>query len=75
MLDGCYALTTDLATSQMPKETIHERYKDLALVESAFRSCKTVHLEMRPVYVRLATRTRAHAFVVMLAYYITRVIF
>lgn len=67
-LDGCYALKTDLATPQMPKETIHERYKDLALVESAFRSCKTVHLEMRPVYVRLAQRPRAHAFVVMLAY-------
>ncbi len=71
-LDGCYALKTDLATTQIPKETIHERYKDLALVESAFRSCKTVHLEMRPVYVRLATRTRAHAFVVMLAYYIIK---
>jgi transposase len=71
-LDGCYALKTDLATSQMPKETIHERYKDLALVESAFRSCKTVHLEMRPLYVRLAKRTRAHAFVVMLAYYIIK---
>jgi len=71
-LDGCYALKTDLATAQIPKETIHERYKDLALVESAFRSCKTVHLEMRPVYVRLATRTRAHAFVVMLAYYIIK---
>ena len=71
-LDGCYALTTDLTTPQMPKEIIHERYKDLALVESAFRSCKTVHLEMRPVYVRLATRTRAHAFVVMLAYCIIK---
>jgi hypothetical protein len=45
-LAGCYALTTALATPQMPKETIHERYKALALVESAFRSCKTVHLEM-----------------------------
>jgi transposase len=71
-LDGCYALKTDLATPQMSKETIHERYKDLALVESAFRSCKTVHLEMRPIYVRLAKRTRAHAFVVMLAYYIIK---
>jgi transposase len=67
-LDGCYALKTDLATPQMSQETIHERYKDLALVESAFRSCQTVHLEMRPVDVRLAKRTRAHAFVVMLAY-------
>jgi hypothetical protein len=71
-LDGCYVLKTDLTTAQMPQETIHERYKDLALVESAFRSCQTVHLEMRPVYVRLATRTRAHAFVVMLAYSIIK---
>ncbi len=71
-LDGRYALKTALATPQMPKETIHERYKDLARVESAFRACKTVHLDMRPVYVRLAKRTCAHAFVVMLAYYIIK---
>ena len=71
-LDGWYALKTALATPQMPKETIHERYKDLARVESAFRACKTVHLDMRPVYVRLAKRTCAHAFVVMLAYYIIK---
>lgn len=69
-LDGCYALKTDLATHQVSKEIIHARYKDLALVEAAFRSCKTVHLEMRPIYVHLAQRTRAHAFVVMLAYHI-----
>jgi hypothetical protein len=71
-LEGCYALKTDLAAPQMPKETIHERYKDLALVESAFRSCQTVHLEMRPVSVRLAKGTRGHAFVVMLVYYIIK---
>jgi hypothetical protein len=52
----------------MPKETMHERYKDVALVESACRSCQTVHREMRPLSVRVAKRTRAHAFVVMLAY-------
>lgn len=69
-LDGCYALKTDLGAHQVSKEIIHARYKDLALVESAFRSCKTVHLEMRPIYVRLDKRTRAHAFVVMLAYHI-----
>ena len=51
---------------------IHERYKDLALVETAFRSCKTTHLEMRPIYVRLEKRTRAHAFVVMLACHIIK---
>jgi hypothetical protein len=52
------------------KELIHERYRDLALVEWAFRESKTGHLEMRPIYVRLASRTRGHAFVVMLAYLI-----
>jgi len=42
------------------------------LVEKAFRTSKTVHLEMRPVHVQLASRTRGHAFVVMLAYRIVR---
>lgn len=37
-------------------------------MESAFRRCKTVELEVRPVHVRLASRTRGHAFVVMMAY-------
>ena len=69
-LDGCYVITTDLRQAQMPKEMIHARYKDLALVEWAFRSCKTTHLEMRPIYVHLEKRTRAHALVVMLAYHI-----
>lgn len=71
-LDGCYVLKTDLARNQAPKETIHDRYKDLALVEWAFRTSKTVQLEMRPVNVRLESRTRGHAFVVMMAYRIVK---
>jgi len=71
-LDGCYVLKTDLTPAQAPKELVHDRYKDLASVERAFRSCKTVHLEMRPSFLRLEERTRAHAFVVMLAYQIIR---
>jgi hypothetical protein len=67
-LDGCYVLKTDLAPGTASKELIHQRYKDLALVEWAFRESKTAHLEMRPLYVRLESRTRGHAFVVMLAY-------
>lgn len=69
-LDGCYVLKTELEPEQVDKEVIHQRYKDLALVEWAFRACKTSHLEMRPIYVRLEKRTRAHALVVMLAYHI-----
>src|SRR5215475_13766895 len=71
-LDGCYVLKTDLTPAQAPKEMVHDRYKDLASVERAFRTCKTAHLEGRPIFVRREARTRAHAFVVMLAYQIIR---
>jgi transposase len=71
-LDGCYVLKTDLSEAAATKETIHDRYNDLALVESAFRTSKTVELELRPIHVRLATRRRGHAFVVMVAYRIVK---
>jgi hypothetical protein len=71
-LDGCYVLKTDLSQTAASKDIVHDRYKDLTLVEWAFRESKTVHLEIRPVNVRLETRTRGHAFVVMLAYSIIR---
>jgi Transposase DDE domain len=71
-LDGCYVLKTDLPASAASKDVVHARYKDLAEVEQAFRTCKTAHLEMRPVYVRTADHTRGHVLVVMLAYLIRR---
>ena len=71
-LDGCYVLKTDVPQEMSTKEEIHKRYKDLALVESAFRTCKTVSLELRPLHVRLSTSTRGHVFVVMLAYMIVQ---
>jgi len=67
-LDGCYVLKTDLPAACAAKDIVHARYKDLAQVEWAFRCAKTVHLEMRPIFVRRASRTRGHALVVMLAY-------
>src|SRR5271165_5602320 len=48
-LDGCYVLKTDLKAEQASKEVVHDRYRDLALVEQAFRTSKTVELEMRPI--------------------------
>lgn len=71
-LDGCYVLKTDLTTEQASRETVHARYKDLALVEQAFRVSKTVELEMRPIHVRREESTRGHALVVMLAYRLVR---
>src|SRR5499425_54642 len=38
-LDGCYVLKTDLTPAQAPKAMVHDRYKDLAFVEQAFRTC------------------------------------
>src|SRR5215469_1085802 len=64
-LDGCYVLKTDLTPAQAPKELVHDRYKDLASVEQGFRSCKAIHLEVRPIFLRFEARTRAQAFVVM----------
>jgi len=71
-LDGCYVLKTDVPAALADAPTVHGRYKDLALVEWAFRTSKTVELEMRPIHVRLASRTRGHALVVMLAYRIVQ---
>jgi len=71
-LDGCYALTTDVPPAAADKQTVHDRYKDLAEVEAGFRTCKTAHLEVRPVYVRRESRTRGHVLVVMLAYVLRR---
>jgi transposase len=67
-LDGCYCLTTSLTAEELDMENVHSRYKDLAKVEQAFRTCKTGQLEMRPIYVRKKERTRGHVFVVMLSY-------
>jgi hypothetical protein len=71
-LDGCYALKTDLPAEAANAETIHTRYKDLALVEQGFRTMKTDHLKVRPIFVRTESNTRGHVLVVMLAYLIAR---
>jgi len=71
-LDGCYVLKTDLKAAHADKQLVHDRYKDLALVEGVFRTSKTVELEMRPIHVRREESTRGHALVVMLAYRLAR---
>lgn len=71
-LDGCYVIKTDLKKEVAGSQFVHDRYKDLALVERAFRTSKTVELEMRPIHVRKASRTRGYLVVVMLAYMIVR---
>jgi transposase len=71
-LDGCYVIKTDLPKEVADKKIIHERYKDLAEVERAFRTFKTDFLEVRPIYVQTEKSTRGHVVVVMLSYMTVR---
>tara|TARA_B100000959_G_C14948753_1_gene610975 strand:+ start:141 stop:1772 length:1632 start_codon:yes stop_codon:yes gene_type:complete len=68
LLDGCYVLHTDLSPNTLSKEAVHQRYKDLALVETAFRTLKMGCLEIRPIFVRKSSRTKGHVFLSMLSY-------
>jgi len=68
ILDGCYVLKTDRKKEDISTKEIHDRYKSLADVEWAFRTMKTTLLEMRGIFVRKASRTKAHIFIVMLSY-------
>nr|WP_166157012.1 transposase [Neochlamydia sp. AcF84]NGY95496.1 hypothetical protein [Neochlamydia sp. AcF84] len=70
-LDDCYVIKTDLACEEVSMQEIHDRYKDLARVESAFRTVKS-DLEIRPVYVCSEESTKGHVLIVMLAYVIIR---
>jgi len=71
-LDGCYVIKTDLPAEMASAKTVHDRYKDLAEVERAFRTFKNGHLEVQPTFVRTEPSTRGHVFVVMLAYLVER---
>ncbi len=53
-------------------QKLHDRYCDLEMVERAFRTMKTSHLELRPVFVKKKSSTQGHVFVVMLALLLQR---
>ena len=69
-LDGFYVLRTNVLAELLDTAATVLAYKSLAGVERAFRSIKTVDLEIRPIHHRLADRVRAHVFLCMLAYYL-----
>jgi len=69
-LDGIYVLRTSVPQAEFAAETTVRSYKALATVERAFRSCKTVDLEVRPVYHWNEQRVRAHVFLCLLAYHL-----
>ena len=66
-LAGCYVITTDVAGTEMGSQQVHDSYMALQRVERDFRSIKTGALEVRPIFVEKASRTRGHVFCCMLA--------
>jgi Transposase DDE domain len=69
-LDGIYALRTNVAAAKLAASEVVQAYKGLSLAERAFRSIKTVDLEVRPIHHRLPDRVRAHVLLCMLSYYL-----
>jgi len=69
-LDGIYVLRTSVSEQFLDTRQTVLAYKRLASVERAFRSLKSVDLNVRPIYHRAPDRVRAHVLVAMLAYYV-----
>ena len=70
-LDGLYVIRSSVAGERLGAGELVGAYKGLARVERAFRSIKSVDLEIRPVHHHLEGRVRAHLLICMLAYYLT----
>ena len=58
-LDGLYVIRSSVAADKLSAEDLVRSYKLLAGVERAFRTMKSVDLQVRPVHHRLADRVRA----------------
>jgi hypothetical protein len=69
-LDGLYVIRSCVGPDQLSSEDLVRSYKLLAGVERAFRTLKSIDLQVRPIHHRLANRVRAHIFLCMLAYYV-----
>ena len=69
-LDGLYVIRSNVAPERLSEQDLVRSYKLLSGVERAFRTMKSVDLQVRPVHHRLADRVRAHIFICLLAYYV-----
>ena len=70
--DGCYVVESDLPVAAATTQQVHDRYVGLTAVERDFRTLKTGLLQIRPVFLRKADRTRGHALVSLLALKLAR---
>jgi Transposase DDE domain len=69
-LDGLYVVRTNLPAEVMADADTVTAYKSLSRVERAFRSIKTVDIEIRPIFHWASPRVKAHVFLCMLAYHV-----
>jgi transposase len=69
-LDGLYVVRSSVGADAFSAEELVRSYKRLARVERAFRSLKSIDLQVRPIYHRLEDRVRAHILLCTLAYYV-----
>lgn len=69
-LDGLYVVRTNLPAEVLGDAETVAAYKSLGQVERAFRSIKTVDLEVRPIFHWASPRVKAHVFLCMLAYHV-----
>jgi Transposase DDE domain len=69
-LDGLYVIRTSLPEAAIGAADVVSAYKSLSQVERAFRSLKSVDLEIRPIHHWLSDRVKAHVFLCMLSYYV-----
>jgi len=70
MLDGIYVLRTNESSQKISAEDTVRSYKNLSLVERAFRCLKGIDVLIRPIRHHTEDHVRAHIFICMLAYYI-----
>ncbi|MGH7860718.1 MAG: IS1634 family transposase [Candidatus Dormibacteraceae bacterium] len=69
-LDGIYVLRTSLPAARLDAVGVVRSYKLLVKVERAFRSFKSIDLQVRPIHHYSEERVRAHILLCMLAYYV-----
>lgn len=70
-LDGMYVLRTNVPSSELPARAVVRAYAGLKQAVRPFRGFKGADLGIHQIYHHREDRVRAHAFIDMLAYYLS----
>lgn len=70
LFDGFYIVSAAVPQEKMAAAQVVASYKKMGLVEEAFRSLKTVQLEVRPVFHKTDERIKSQVFLCTLGYYL-----